>query len=109
MALDAEAKRKLKAYQSELRIKRTVNVVGYSLVTVATLLLAMVLSGDRFQTVLSYLGIEGMSNAETGVYADCSRAANRNVAYCQPKISPEKSWKTLRGGANSPAFDLNGK
>jgi hypothetical protein len=100
----------MRAYASELRIKRVQNVAGYVFAAFLAVLLVMVLSGDRFQNFLSLIGLQGIYNPEKGVYADCSRPENKDVGYCIQKAPPiERDWKVIKGGSTYPVFDLSGK
>lgn len=107
MALDSEAYRRVKEYEAEVRAKRVQAALGYVLAALLTVLLFMVLSGDRFQVILRTLGLHGLYNPEKGVYADCSKPENRDVAFCNKKAPPvEHEWKRIRNGSDGPVFDL---
>jgi hypothetical protein len=109
MALDSESVRRVKEYEASLRAKRVQSTIGYACVAFLTVVLFMVLSGDTFQSFLSYLGLRGMYNAEKGVYADCSKPENSGVAYCAKRKPPtEQDWKRIRTSSDGPVFDLYG-
>lgn len=109
MALDSEIKAKKEAFEAELKRKQIVTYTGYSVVGVVFVIIIMVLSGDTFSGILGIIGLQGVYNPQSGVYADCSKPENKNVAYCRPKLSQaERDWKDLaRGGKKSTPFTLH--
>ncbi|RMG41455.1 MAG: hypothetical protein D6719_08535 [Candidatus Dadabacteria bacterium] len=98
------------AYEREIKQKQIRNAVGWSLVSLITLfLLVIVATGDQYG-VLKIFGIS-LYNEEAGVYADCSKAINKNNAYCRPKRSrADAEWSALKHsrGKTTP-FTLHGK
>src|SRR4051812_45884011 len=73
---------KLREYEREQRQRFVFNILGYSGLAVIAVLLIMVVSGERFESILSVFGLKSLYNEERGVYADCSRRENANNKFC---------------------------
>ena len=103
MPTPTEIAAKKVAYEAEVRRKKFLAYTGYSVVGVVFVVLIMVLSG------MHILGLQGIYNAESGVYADCSKPENKGISYCQPKMSSsERSWRDLvTGGRRAAPFTLH--
>ena len=101
---DSKATQRLAEFQVENARRKRRTVIGGVLVTVFSLLFFMLVSGDRFDHLLSYLGLKGIYNAEKGVYADCSKPENQSITYCQKlRERTEQNWESAtRGGGGNP-------
>ena len=86
----------LRRYTAEIKRRATRQWMGYSALSLLTVFLIMLLSGDRFKSILSVVGLRGLKNAESGIYADCSRKENQSNPLCYREASQtERDWKGL--------------
>lgn len=100
--LKSAARLKVEAYYSEIKRKKIVTTIMAFFVATITVLFAMMVSGDRFNSYLSFLGLSGISNPAGGVYADCALPQNESSPYCQDKKNAaEKSWNRLKSGGKT--------
>lgn len=82
--------------------------LNYAIGTGLSAFLLLLIFGGRLG-IFDYIGFGWIMNSATGVYADCSKAENQHVTYCQPKKSAgEQQWDNLnkRGGKSIP-FNLH--
>ena len=106
----AAAEKKLSDYRREVKARKWIYTVGYSVVLIGGLLLFMYLAGDYFNGALARLGIRGIANERSGAYLDCAAPENRGHEYClAPMPRANRHWKTLqqRGSGKKTAFSLN--
>lgn len=102
--LDSVAIAKFKA---ESRKKMFVNLSYLAVSLAGAAFVVSLFSGGRFAKFMGFLGIN-MINAQTGVYADCTKKENINVPYCQPKEGrSEATWRALKRGGKSIPFNLS--
>jgi len=106
MEKDSAPKKKderLLRYEREKRRQHRFNLIGYTLVICAGMLLLMILAGDYTQSFLSYFGINTISNEQAGLYADCSLPENRGKGFCAGRKSAvETRWDRLERKESSP-------
>lgn len=102
MALDKIAREKIAQYEHAVRIDRVRAVIAYTSVTLVAVIFFMVVSGEQFNYLLSYLGLRGMTYESRGLYTDCQRAENRDAAFCRPmreawqrKSKVDKEWSAI--------------
>lgn len=69
---------------------------GWALGAVMTLMLIGIFFGQYFPGLLNSLGLDWLYHSESGVYADCSKASNRNNPYCLSKDSGDSGWRDLK-------------
>ena len=81
---------------------------GFAILSL-TLVILLIILGPRYPGVVEALGLDWLVNAQQGVYADCSRAENKNISYCRPKAQQgEKGWNELRRSNGKPVpFSLS--
>lgn len=105
--VDSEVYKREELYKLELKRKRMMNYVGYSVVGVLTLLMFMIFSGTFFDPFLRKFGLKAISNKQQGVYTDCSLPENKGQRYCQPTESESnKEWKDLGQPGKGAKFQL---
>lgn len=102
------AKRRMAEYQAELKRKQVLNYTLYAASAFFSIIFFSLLFTERGSQVLGVVGFSGGVARESGVYADCSKAENRHIRYCQKgPSSSEKAWGSLKHGG-SAAFTLHG-
>ena len=101
--IDQVSEAKLRAFKHERRIKLAVNTAGYTGIAVIGLLLFMIVAGERFAPILSVFGLSPVSYQKRGIYADCSRSANRDNPFCSGKRpQAERSWESISKNSGGP-------
>ncbi|MCB0310824.1 MAG: hypothetical protein KDD42_06300 [Bdellovibrionales bacterium] len=100
--------------RKEAQRAKLISYLSYGIGGALTVLLCLLIFGGRLG-ILDYLGLEWVISKQKGVYADCSKKENQNVAYCRPKTSEsQRQWDDIRraGGGQSGRrkviFSLNG-
>lgn len=88
---------KAKVDESEVWKRWAINIGGGLAAIALSLLLVMVVMGDRFASTLRIFGINIVEAG--GVFLDCSKAVNKNKRFCNRDIAPpvEKEWKQVKG------------
>ena len=84
-------------------------IVGGFVMVSLTLVILLIILGPSYPGVIESLGLDWFVNAQQGVYADCSKAENKNVPYCRPKAQQgEQGWNELRRSNGKPVpFSLS--
>jgi hypothetical protein len=106
---DAHAKAKLEQYQRNAQRASVVRVVSYSTATLLGTLLLMMVCGDLFKPFLNMIGLDPFFTETRGIYADCSKASNRNNHFCsgvRREARTEQSWKDISSGGKQVPFSL---
>jgi hypothetical protein len=72
------------------------------------LILFGIFFGNHFSSFLNEIGFGWLYHEESGVYADCSKAANRNNPYCISRRGGDSGWRNLKDNQGDPSgFSLN--
>ena len=106
--LELESELRLSRYRREKNQQLLLDSIIYLLLLWVFVLFVMVVSGDRFSTILSFLGIQGVWNQKQGVYVDCNLPKNKASKFCQGDVKQiDAEWQkiTRSGGV---MFSLNG-
>ncbi len=101
--LQEAAKGRLKAYRAEKRRSLVFNIVSYTAIACAALLVFLMLAADYSGDILARLGLSSFINPRKGVYADCSLKQNEGKGFC-PRRSEyvDERWKALERKNRSP-------
>ncbi len=103
---DADEAKAALRFRTEARRRMLINLSYLAISLAGAAFVISLFSGGRFASLMGYFGIN-MTNAKTGVYADCTKKENQHIPYCQPKEGrAEHEWRSLRGGKALP-FNLS--
>ena len=110
---DQVARASVLRFNTERRRNLILRACGYVACAIIGLILLMMVSGSTFNPVLALFGLEAFTFEEGGIYADCSKSANRNNPFCSGKhdYPQSKDWNDLRSssGLKGMPFSLSGK
>ena len=109
MATAIERKQNFERDQRILQIKMT---VGGVMLFFTAFFLTVIFGGDLTKSLRDSLGISSLLSDQSGVYADCSLAENRNNKFCRRDYAsavkkPTPSTTFWRKPGDSPIFSLN--
>jgi|GEM_PF-5893027 len=69
------------------------NLAGAITLLFLSILLVMLLAGDRFAESLSYLGLY---NQKDGLFVNCALPGNEKKRFCQPPVTHyDRQWKAI--------------
>ena len=93
----------------ERRLNIIYNSIAGCIAITLTVIVMAIVGGESLDGFLAMIGLHGVYNRESGVYADCSLKANENNAYCdRGRRKVERSWKSLDSQGARP-FSLSGR
>ncbi len=93
---------------SDEKLNQMANYLSYVVVGLLVAFLLLIVAGQRYTGVLSFIGTGGLHNEEGGVYTDCTKPENRHIAFCEPpETVRERTWQDLKGKSKPLAFSLN--
>ena len=108
--------KKEKDFEREQQYERLELITASVLAVFTTFLLIVIFGGDTTYSIRRAIGLSYFMSERTGVYADCSKAQNRNNKFCQdqpayqrrldqkPEHSPGHYWDNP---GNSAPFSLS--
>jgi hypothetical protein len=79
-----------------------VQVAGWGLGALMSLVLIAIMLGGHFRGLLDAIGLEWLNHETTGIYADCSKAYNADNPYCSGKRE-DRGWRNLKDNKGSPS------
>lgn len=102
-----EVKDRLSLFQAEQAITQRRQKIGYAIIAIVGSITLLIVTGDPVG-ILGLFGFHGIRYEQRGVYAECSKGANINLAACRPKVSvADRNWRDLvRGEGKTAPFSL---
>lgn len=89
--------------QRQDQLRKGLIIAGWVGGGILAFLLVGMLFGEALHPFMSRIGLGWLYNAESGVYADCSKSYNKHNPYCNSRRNDDTGWKSLsdkRGGSN---------
>lgn len=108
-----EAKKELKRYRIQQRLRLVKTLASSGILAVVFLVVFGLALGGAFEGFLGLLGLTPFKNEARGLYADCTRPENRESRYCQSQSQSqsrrayENDWRQVaNSGRGSAKFRL---